>query len=102
MGDGFLAWLPPAADPVPVVASVAAGCVRPDGQPWRLRAASHIGHPIRHNGDLFGNDVNLVARLCEPPRPASWCYPTEDGSPPEDLSLRGSTHRCRRGRVAIP
>lgn len=65
LGDGVLAWLPPDHPPLPVAREVAAACARPDGGPWSLRAASHVGHPIRSRGDLFGADVNLVARLCD-------------------------------------
>ncbi len=88
MGDGFLAWLPPAADPAPVVAKVAAGCQRPDGEPWALRAASHVGHPIKHHGDLFGADVNLVSRLCVAAAPGELVRSTGDGSP-EHVSVHG-------------
>ncbi len=100
MGDGFLAWLPPTTDPVPVVAAVAAGCDRPDGERWRLRAASHVGHPIRHRGDLFGNDVNLVARLCDAAGPGELLRSTTAGG--EDLVVRGLDVAVPVLRVAIP
>lgn len=64
LGDGVLAHLPPAGDPLTVTRAIAGACVRPDGRPWPLRAASHVGRPIRSRDDLFGADVNLVARLC--------------------------------------
>ena len=89
MGDGFLAWLPPAADPVPVVAAVAARCTRPDGEPWPLRAASHIGNPIRHRNDLFGHDVNLVARLCAAAAPGELVRSSGGEGEPEQLTVRG-------------
>lgn len=88
MGDGFLAWLPASAEPAPVVAAVAAGCERPDGQPWQLRAASHVGQPIRHGGDLFGRDVNLVARLCAAAAPGQLVRSTGNGTP-EHVALHG-------------
>lgn len=102
MGDGFLAWLPPAADPVPIVAAVAAGCERPDGEPWRLRAASHVGHPIRHRGDLFGNDVNLVARLCAAAAPGELVRSFGGVDEPEQLAVRGLDAPVPVWRMAIP
>lgn len=89
LGDGFLAWLPPAADPVPVVAAVAARCTRPTGESWLLRAASHVGHPIRHRSDLFGNDVNLVARLCAAAAPGELVRSSGGHGEPEQLTVRG-------------
>jgi class 3 adenylate cyclase len=102
MGDGFLAWLPPAADPVPVVAAVAAGCTRPDGEAWHLRAASHVGHPIRHRGDLFGHDVNLVARLCAAAQPGQLVRSLGGDADGEQLAVRGLDAPVPVWRTAIP
>ena len=102
MGDGFLAWLPPTVDPVPVVAAVAAGCEQPSGEPWQLRAASHIGHPIRHRGDLFGNDVNLVARLCAAAEPGQLVRSAGGTADPEHLAVRGLDTPVPVWRTAIP
>jgi class 3 adenylate cyclase len=102
MGDGFLAWLPPASDPIPVVAAVAAGCERPSGEPWLLRAASHVGHPIRHGGDLFGNDVNLVARLCAAAAPGELVRSFGGADDPEQLAVRGLDEPVHVWRMAIP
>jgi class 3 adenylate cyclase len=101
MGDGFLAWLPPAADPLPVIAAVAAGCERPTGERWQLRAASHIGHPIRHRGDLFGNDVNLVARLCDAAAPGELVRSGGGTADPEQLAVRGLDATVAIWRMAI-
>ena len=101
MGDGVLAWLPPAADPVPVVAAMAAGCSRPSGEPWRLRAASHIGNPIRHRNDLFGNDVNLVARLCDAAEPGELVRSGGGRGAPEKLEVRGFDTPVPVWRVAL-
>lgn len=65
LGDGVLGWLPADQDGVAVARDLAAGCRRPDGTPWSLRVGTHVGTPIRSGGDLFGADVNLVARLCD-------------------------------------
>ena len=102
MGDGFLAWLPPSADPVPVVAAVAAGCTRPDGETWHLRAASHVGHPIRHRGDLFGHDVNLVSRLCAAAQPGELVRSLAGGDGAEQLTVRGLDVPVPVWRTAIP
>ena len=101
MGDGFLAWLPPAADPLPVLAAIATGCARPTGEPWQLRAASHIGHPIRHRGDLFGNDVNLVARLCDAAAPGELVCSGGGTADPEHLAVRGLDAAVPVWRMAI-
>lgn len=89
MGDGVLAWLPATADPHPVVAGLAAACAQPDGKPWLLRAASHVGHPIRHGGDLFGHDVNLVSRLCSAAAPGQLVRSWGGSGAPEPLDVRG-------------
>lgn len=102
MGDGFLAWLPPAADALPVVAAVAAGCIHPSGERWPLRAASHVGHPIRHRGDLFGNDVNLVARLCSAAAPGELVRSGVGVSDPEHLVVRGLDAPVPVWRSPIP
>jgi len=101
MGDGFLAWLPPAADPEPVVRAVAAGCLHPTGEPWRLRAASHVGNPIRHRKDLFGNDVNLVARLCDAASPGELLCSAGGRGAPEPLDVRGFDAPVPVWRVAL-
>lgn len=89
LGDGFLAWLPPRVDPLPVMRVVADGCRASAGERWRLRAASHVGHPIRHHRDLFGNDVNLVARLCQAAEPGELVRSTGGRGAPEHLRVRG-------------
>ena len=102
LGDGFLAWLPPTADPLPAVTELADRCARPTGEPWRIRAASHVGHPISHGGDLFGADVNLVARLCEAAAPDELVLSVDDGaSPTERLSVRGMAAPIPVARIAI-
>jgi len=86
---------------VPVVATVAAGCERPSGERWMLRAAAHVGHPIRHRGDLFGNDVNLVARLCDAAAPGELVR-SSGGGDPEQVTVRGIEAPVPVWRVAIP
>jgi class 3 adenylate cyclase len=100
LGDGFLAWIPPANDPMPVLRAVADGCSHASGQPWRLHAASHVGHPIQHRGDLFGADVNLVSRLCGAAAPGELVRSTGAGTP-ELLTVRGFDAPIPVWRVAI-
>lgn len=103
LGDGFLAWLPPTVDPLPIVVDLAERCLRPTNERWRLRAASHVGHPIRHGGDLFGGDVNLVARLCQAAEPdqllMSRC--AAPGDDVERLAVRGMAEPVAVARVPI-
>jgi class 3 adenylate cyclase len=89
LGDGFLAWLPPGSEPMPVLRTLAAGCSLPTGEPWPLHAASHVGRPIRHRGDLFGADVNLVSRLCDAARPGELVRSAGGRGAPESLAVRG-------------
>ena len=101
LGDGFLAWIPPGSDPLPVLRAVAAGCERPTGEPWQLHAASHVGRPIRHGGDLFGADVNLVARLCDAAGPGELVRSAGGHGEPESLTVRGFDDPIPVWRVAI-
>ena len=102
MGDGFLAWLPPDHDPLPVLALVAAGLEHPDGERWQLHAASHVGNPIQHRGDLFGRDVNLVARLCDAAGPGELVRSGGGDGPPEQLAVRGFDDPVTVWRTVIP
>lgn len=65
LGDGFLGALPPGAEAVDVLRRIRKRLVRPDGTAWAVHAGVRHGRPIQHRGDLFGSDVNLVARLCQ-------------------------------------
>ena len=102
LGDGFLAWLPPSTDPLPVLSHVTARCERPSGDLWQVHAASHIGHPIQHHGDLFGRDVNLVARLCDAAQPGQLVRSGGGHGAPEALAVRGFEEPVPVWRVAIP
>lgn len=101
LGDGFLAWLPPITDPAPVVAAIADRCVLPSGDPWPLRAASHVGSPIRHGTDLFGGDVNLVSRLCAVAEPDQLLRTDPGGPGTEAVTIRGLTEPVDVVRTAI-
>lgn len=98
MGDGVLLSLPVQVDPEPVVRSIAAQLT--DGiRPWQVHAAAHVGRPIRHSGDIFGADVNLVARLCSRARPGELLVSAEDGD--ESLELPGLVDAARVRRVPL-
>ncbi len=98
MGDGFLAWLPPSTDPMPVLAHVTERC----GEPWRLHAGGHVGRPIKHHGDLFGRAVNLVARLCDAAAPGELVRSGGGLGDPERLAVRGFDDPVPVWREAIP
>lgn len=89
-GDGFLGAAPAHADLVTSVREVAAATRAPAGGPWPMRAAVHTGRPIEHRGDLFGHDVNLVARLCDAAREGEVVRALEDATAgSEALAVRG-------------
>jgi class 3 adenylate cyclase len=69
LGDGVLGCLPVDADALGVVARIAQRLAQPDAGGWQVRAAAHAGAPIELRGDVYGHDVNLVARLCELAQP---------------------------------
>lgn len=103
LGDGFLAWLPPTADPMPVLSDLAGRCARPSGERWRLRAATHLGSPISHGGDLFGADVNLVSRLCAEARPGELVVsrPAGFNGEAEHIDIRGMAEPVAVTRLVI-
>jgi class 3 adenylate cyclase len=69
LGDGVLGVAPPRAEVVGALRRVRERVAGIDGTPWSMRAGIHDGRPIEHDGDVFGADVNLVARLCEAAAP---------------------------------
>ena len=98
LGDGVLVRLPAETDPVPLLRSLVAELA--NGEPrWVVHAAAHTGRPIRHGGDLFGRDVNLVARLCDRAEAGELLVSAEDGD--EALQLEGMDDPVRVRRVAL-
>lgn len=79
LGDGILGTVPPEVDAVEAVAAIAARLQRADGRRWPVRAALRTGHPIAMAGDLYGADVNLVARLCALAEPSELVIGITDG-----------------------
>jgi class 3 adenylate cyclase len=95
----------------------APGCVSPDvplltgprqapSDGLSLRIGLHAGEPIEEHGDLFGNAVNLAARLCAFAGPSEILVSetirdmsVELGVPFEDLGtvkLKGFEKKCVR------
>jgi adenylate cyclase len=102
LGDGFLATVRTPNEGVAIVRRVAEKCLRPDGQPWPLRAAVHPGRPISFRGDLFGADVNLTARLCSAAQPGQVVLTAAAGDPDaESLSVRGLAEPIAVKRLAV-
>ncbi len=102
LGDGFLAALDPAADVVAFVRRVKRHATRDDGTAWPVRAAAHLGTPIRHRNDVFGADVNLVARLCDAARPDELVLSLVGaGGGDERLGVRGLDTEVAVRRVVL-
>lgn len=96
LGDGVLLRLPPHTDPVPVLQALAADLAR--GEPtWQLHGAAHLGAPLRHGGDVFGRDVNLVSRLCGLAGPGEALVTGGD----ESMSVPGVDDAVRVRRVTL-
>lgn len=90
LGDGFIGTVSTPTEGIGIVRRVAAGCLRPDGHRWPMRAAVHRGRPIAYRGDLFGADVNLTARLCSAARPGELVTTVvADDAAAETLDVRG-------------
>jgi class 3 adenylate cyclase len=89
MGDGVLALAPVDADAIGAVAEIALRMAAPDAGSWRLRAAVHVGAPLCVRGDVYGHDVNVVARLAELARPDEIVASAPGASDAELVSLRG-------------
>jgi class 3 adenylate cyclase len=103
LGDGFLGTVGTPTDAIGIVRNVAQRCLRPDGRPWRLRAAVHRGRPIAFRGDLFGADVNLTSRLCAAAQPGELVMTAGADHPAaEPLDVRGLTHPITITRMAVP
>ena len=102
LGDGFLGTVRAPHDGVNTVRRVAERCVRPDGQRWPVRAAVHRGRPIAYQGDLFGADVNLTARLCAAARPGELLMTAGPGTPDaEALDVRGLREPIKVTRTVL-
>jgi class 3 adenylate cyclase len=103
LGDGFLGTVRSTTDGISVVRGVARRCLRPDGQPWPVRAAVHRGRPISFRGDLFGADVNLTARLVAAAQPSELVMTAAPADPAsESLAVRGLSDPIMVTRMVVP
>lgn len=98
LGDGVLLALPAGRDPEPLVRALAGALVDPPPN-WLLHAGAHAGSPIRHGNDLFGRDVNLVARLCDQARAGELLVSCDEGGEP--LLLAGMEDPVHVRRVVL-
>lgn len=89
LGDGFLGTVGSLEGAVAAVGGVARRCERDSGEAWPVRAAVHEGRPIHHRGDLFGADVNLVARLCALAAPGELVCSAPEDRRAELVAVRG-------------
>lgn len=103
LGDGVLGTLPTGSDVHEAVTAIARRCERPDGSRWQVRAAAREGRPIAHGGDLYGADVNLVARLCSAALPDELVLALSLGDDDaERVEVRGLTDPVPIRRVVVP
>jgi adenylate cyclase len=98
LGDGVLLGLPPASDPVALLRTLASSLAA-TSPAWRLHAGAHVGCPIRHAGDLYGRDVNLVSRLCARAGPGEVLLTAADGD--EQVTVDGFDDTVRVRRVML-
>ena len=98
LGDGVLGTSPSTDAALVAVKELARHSRELEGGPWQLRAAVHDGRPVSHRGDLYGADVNLVARLCEAALPGEALVTGRGG---EALALRGLEEPVSVERVAL-
>jgi class 3 adenylate cyclase/pimeloyl-ACP methyl ester carboxylesterase len=67
MGDGFLAEFPSVVEAVACAGDIQAGMaarnLRPSALPMLLRIGVHLGDVIAEGDDVFGDGVNVAARL---------------------------------------
>ena len=102
LGDGCLAWLPPGTETAEVVSQIQSQVAHPDGGSWPLRAACREGTVVARGGDLFGADVNLVARLCSLAEPGELVTSAETGGPDDErVPVRGLTEPVAIRRLAL-
>ena len=78
MGDGFLAEFASVVDATACAVEIQENAERrindsPDAEPLRLRIGVHVGDVLVEGDDLFGDGVNIVARLEGVAEPGSIC-----------------------------
>jgi len=90
MGDGFLSEFPSAVQAVECAAAIqrAVSDAGLDGPPIRFRIGVNVGDVIVEDGDLFGDGVNIAARL-------------EALAEPGGVCISGATHDHVHNKVAL-
>lgn len=101
LGDGVLGCAPFDLDMLPVLRRVAAVVARPESGAWMLRASIHRGAPIEIRSDLFGHDVNLVARLCGLAAPGEAVCSAPGAPGAELVEVRGLADRVPIVRLSL-
>lgn len=91
IGDGVLGCAPLDVEMLPVLRRVAGVVAQPESGGWQVRASAHTGTPIEIRGDLFGHDVNLVARLCALAAPGEAVCSAPGASGAELVEVKGLT-----------
>lgn len=63
MGDGYLAEFTSAVDLVECAISWQRQALEREGQPLSFRIGANVGEVLDEGGDLYGDDVNIAARM---------------------------------------
>lgn len=92
-GDGFLAEFPSSLDAVECAVELQGRIrernLRPGVTPLRVRVGIHLGDVQRRAGDIFGDAVNVAARV-------------EAAAEPGEICISGPVHELVRKKVSYP
>ena len=92
-GDGFLAVFPSSLDAVECAVEfqgrVRERNLRPGATPLRVRVGVHLGDVQRRSGDIFGDAVNVAARV-------------ESAAEPGGICISGPVYELVRNKVSYP
>ncbi|MGI9524453.1 MAG: adenylate/guanylate cyclase domain-containing protein [Hyphomicrobiaceae bacterium] len=93
MGDGLLAEFPSVVDAVAAAVKIQEGAVEfssqfPDDRKILLRIGVNLGDVVVEDGDIFGDGVNIAARL-------------QEISEPGGVAVSASVHRELRGKLDL-
>ncbi len=64
LGDGLLVVLPPPTKAFDFLNNLRKTVTNSMGDPWPIHVGCHLGTPLEFKNDIYGQDVNLVSRLC--------------------------------------
>ena len=89
MGDGFLVEFQSVVDAVECAVGWQRGLsARPDATSFRFRIGIHLGDIVIDDDDLYGDGVNIAARL-------------EGQAEPGEVYVSGDVYRQARGKVTV-